>query len=268
MSDDPDTIAASFDQRAATYHGNDWHRRSAERLVELGDIRAGMRVLDAGAGTGFAALPAARKGASVVAVDVSRGMLAQARESAGAAGIDAIEFIEADATHLPQLDAGSFDRVICATAIHYMPVARTLREWRRLLRPDGRLGFSTMHADSPKAAGLFRRCAARFGVALTDASAVLGTPEACRAELAAAGFRAIDVIEEPIAFAPIDLSVAWESNVRAPANAAVLALDEAALVQLRAQYLRELTAAVATDRDALVHVDMLYALASAVTDRG
>ena len=37
----PSDIEASFDARAATYNGNEWHRQCAERLVSLGGIRQG-----------------------------------------------------------------------------------------------------------------------------------------------------------------------------------------------------------------------------------
>jgi ubiquinone/menaquinone biosynthesis C-methylase UbiE len=75
-------IAATFDRRAPGYRDSDWHRASAERLVDLCDLKPGDRVLDAGTGTGFAALHAARKvgpGGRVVGVDISQGMLSETR---------------------------------------------------------------------------------------------------------------------------------------------------------------------------------------------
>jgi predicted methyltransferase len=53
-------IAASFDVRASTYNKNDWHRLCAEQLVAFCEIGSGQSVLDAGTGTGFAAIAAAR----------------------------------------------------------------------------------------------------------------------------------------------------------------------------------------------------------------
>jgi ubiquinone/menaquinone biosynthesis C-methylase UbiE len=61
MADDFEAIAASFDQRAARYATSDWHHLYAERFVELAPLAAGMRVVDAGAGTGFATLAIARR---------------------------------------------------------------------------------------------------------------------------------------------------------------------------------------------------------------
>src|SRR5687767_4392228 len=96
-------IAASFDGRASRYAESDWHRVSAQRLVDLCDLRPGARVLDAGTGTGFAALPAAERvgpDGHVLGVDVSEGMLHVARAAAAAAGHTNVELLRCDATAL------------------------------------------------------------------------------------------------------------------------------------------------------------------------
>ena len=53
---------------------------AAERLAEMAGARPGMRVLDVATGTGTAARAAARRGASVVGIDRSPGMLSVARK--------------------------------------------------------------------------------------------------------------------------------------------------------------------------------------------
>ena len=141
----PRQIAEAFNARAATYRDSDWHRTSAERLIELSGVRPGDRVLDAGTGTGFAGLAAARlvgPAGAVVGVDLSPGMLAVARESAAQSGLTNFDAVEADATTLPQFADGSFDAVTSATSLLYMPAAAALREWARVLRPGGLLAFS------------------------------------------------------------------------------------------------------------------------------
>ena len=89
-------------------------RRVSERLVEKAGVRSGDRVLDVAAGIGEPALTAAgvvgREG-KVVATDISPEMLAFARERALAAGIDNIEFLEADASSLDFRPA-SFDAAL------------------------------------------------------------------------------------------------------------------------------------------------------------
>jgi SAM-dependent methyltransferase len=107
----------------------------------LGDVR-GLRVLDAGCGPGFYAEALLAGGAEVAGFDASRAMVDLARERAGArASIDRAE-LEGP---LPY-DAESFDRVVCALAIHYSADrGATFAELYRVLRPGGALVVSTQH---------------------------------------------------------------------------------------------------------------------------
>ena len=257
-------IAATFDSRARSYRDSHWHRVSAQRLVELCRLPCGARVLDAGTGTGFAALHAAEQVGErgrVTGVDISAGMLSEARAAASRRGLLNVDFVLNDAVSLPQFAAGSFDVVTCATALIYIPVAPGLREWHRLLRPDGLVAFSTMEAGSPLAARLFRECAAEYGLALEDPCAPLGTPAACREALEAAGFHLVDVRAEPTEFSPRDLEKAWESNLRAETHQPVTELPDAQLRELEARYARVLHEQMQADPSRLLHSDMLYVTA-------
>ncbi len=262
MTDETDAIAAAFDHRAARYSKSDWHPRFAERLVELAPLQPGQRVLDAGAGTGFAAVAIARRlgpAGRVVAVDVSSGMLAQARIALEAAGATTVDLLHADATDIPSFPSGSFDGVICSAALLYMPVEKALREWHRLLRPGGFVGFSTMREGSPPAARLFRECAREAGVTLHDVSAALGSEERCRTALEAAGFQCERVVAGVVQFSVADLRLAWESNSRSTAHAAVLASSAADLEALRVRFEAALERAIAHEALAFTNADVLYA---------
>ena len=184
-------IAATFDVRARGYRNSDWHRASAGRLVDLCGLKPGDRVLDAGTGTGFAALHAARQigdHGRVVGVDISQGMLSEARADAAAADLTNVEFIQCDATSLTQFADSAFDVVTAATSLIYIPVEEGLRESHRLLGAGGLMAFSTIEAGFPLAGRLFRECAAEYRVHIEDPCAPLGSADACRNALAAAGF--------------------------------------------------------------------------------
>jgi SAM-dependent methyltransferase len=70
------------------------------RLVAACEIGPGMRVLDVGAGTGNASLPAARLGARVTASDLTPELLDAGRARAESEGLE-LEWVPADAEHLP-----------------------------------------------------------------------------------------------------------------------------------------------------------------------
>jgi ubiquinone/menaquinone biosynthesis C-methylase UbiE len=239
MSEDRRRIAADFDLRSAGYSKNQWHQAYAEGLIAHSALRIGDRVLDAGVGTGFAAIAAAvRIGprGRVVGVDVSPGMLQRAQVAVEAAGLGTIELLQADACELRDLADESFDAVICSAGLLYMPVQRALTEWRRLLRPGGVIGVSTMRAGSPQAGQLFRDCAAEFGVQLDDPSAALGSESAAAAALRQGGFTEIAVVADTVRLADGDFACAWESNLRSAAHGKVRSLAPTDLEGLRLRF--------------------------------
>lgn len=106
------------------------------RLVELAGVRAGERVLDVAAGTGNAALPAARTGASVTALDITPALLQAGARRASAAGLD-IAWVQGDAQALPFPDA-SFDRVLSCVGVQFCADhRRAAAELVRVCRPGG-----------------------------------------------------------------------------------------------------------------------------------
>lgn len=236
-------IGASFDARAGRYNQNEWHRACAERLVALSCLGRGAVVLDAGTGTGFAAIAAARAiGAQgrVVAVDLSLGMLAVAQQHAPDRAAGPIQWVYGDAVDMPGYSAESFDAVICAAALLYMPVSAALTEWHRLLRPNGTIAVSSMRTGSPVAGRLFRECAATFGFRLVDPSEALGSEPACRAALEAAGFGHTVVVIDRLPFTAQDTAMAWESNLGSAAHEAVRLAGPDLLASMRAAFVRSL----------------------------
>ena len=137
-------IATMFDRVAARYDflnrvlsfGTDigWRRRA---LVHA-DVRAGMVVLDVGAGTGDLSFAAASRGARVVAVDLSAGMLAVLARRATDAQRSRIQPLVGTAESLPLPDA-SVDRIVTGFTVRNVgDLQQAFAEFRRALRPGGR----------------------------------------------------------------------------------------------------------------------------------
>jgi SAM-dependent methyltransferase len=110
------------------------------RLVAACGIGPGQRVLDVAAGTGNAAIPAARAGADVVASDLTPELFEAGRARAEAEGVE-LEWVEADAENLPFEDA-SFDVVMSSIGVMFAPHHQAAAdEMVRVCRPGGTIGL-------------------------------------------------------------------------------------------------------------------------------
>ena len=112
-------------------------RHLRRRVARMARIGPRMRVLDAATGTGAQARAFAEAGASVVGIDLSPRMLAIARRKTSRDA--SVEYLEADATALPQAD-GSFDAACVSFALHEMPEpvrGRVVAELARVTRAGG-----------------------------------------------------------------------------------------------------------------------------------
>lgn len=110
------------------------------RLVETCGIEAGDRVLDVAAGTGNAAIEAAKTGAGVIASDLTPELFEAGRARAEAAGVE-LEWVEADAEALPFGD-GEFDTVISSIGVMFAPQHEAAAgELVRVCRPGGTIGL-------------------------------------------------------------------------------------------------------------------------------
>lgn len=111
-----------------------------EVLVDAVGVTAGEKVLDIAAGSGNAAIPAARRGADVVATDLTPELLEVGRRAAEAEGVS-LRWREADAEALP-CSPGQHDVAISCVGIMFAPHHQLAAdELVRAVRPGGRIGL-------------------------------------------------------------------------------------------------------------------------------
>ncbi|MFF5966975.1 class I SAM-dependent methyltransferase [Streptomyces collinus] len=109
-------------------------------LVEACGVRSGLRVLDVGAGSGNAAIPAALTGADVVASDLTPELFEAGRRVAEKQGAH-LTWQEADAEALPFGDA-EFDTVLSCVGVMFAPHhQQAADELVRVCRPGGTIGL-------------------------------------------------------------------------------------------------------------------------------
>ena len=113
-----------------------------ERIVDRAGIVPGLKVLDVACGTGNAALPAARAGAYVTAIDFVPNFLAQGKAKAESEGLH-IDWREGDAEDLP-LEDEAFDRVLSTFGHMFAPRhQRTASEMARVCSRGGTILTAT-----------------------------------------------------------------------------------------------------------------------------
>ena len=109
-------------------------------LVDAAGIKAGDLVLDVAAGSGNAAIPAARAGARVIASDLTPELLETGQKLAAEAGVQ-LTWETADAEALPYGDS-EFDAVLSCLGVMFAPHHQTSAdELIRVCRPGGTIGL-------------------------------------------------------------------------------------------------------------------------------
>jgi len=155
--------------------------RPRRRVLELTAVRGGEDVLEVATGTGAQLVELAVRNPSgrTVGVELAKGMLAQTRKRLAATGIEArVEVLQASALELP-LEDESFDLVVNGYMLDLLPrddIPRALAEFKRVLRPGGRLVLSNMTKGERRQHRLWDALYAR-GINLTaNCRGVLAAP--------------------------------------------------------------------------------------------
>jgi SAM-dependent methyltransferase len=191
----------------------------ADDALALGCVRPGERVLDVATGPGTLAVPAARQGAWVTAIDFSPEMIAELQSRVRREGIQRIEARVADATALPFED-DEFDAVFSMFALNLMANrGAAFREILRVLRMGGRavVGTPSDLTQAPAFAeirDIVRRALPQLDLTM---DLPLAKPSALTDEMVAAGFANVEVHRLTHSFTFPSVRVLWAIASRAAA---------------------------------------------------
>jgi len=132
-------------------------------LLKLLNVRPEMRLLDVAAGTGRTAIPLARTGATVMALDLTPAMMERMRSKAQASGLANLHLQQANAQLLP-FPEHTFDIVISFRFFHLFSLEDQipiLSEMHRVSKPDGKVLVEYNNAGAAWTGGIvqdiFRR---------------------------------------------------------------------------------------------------------------
>lgn len=117
-------------------------KETVKKITEMTDAQGGT-VLDVACGTGMYTRSIAKRAAKVYGIDISQGMLEQARKLAEKEGLNNIVLSRADVETLPFPDR-FFEAACCSGALHLFPdTVKALREIARVLELGSPLAVMT-----------------------------------------------------------------------------------------------------------------------------
>jgi 2-polyprenyl-3-methyl-5-hydroxy-6-metoxy-1,4-benzoquinol methylase len=140
--------AAMWDEMSEAYAGASDRADDLRRTVEALRLKQGAALLDAGCGSGQFAMAFAEMGYRVTGVDLAPEMIARAERHAEERGVR-VAWRVGDLSRLPE-PLAVYDAIHARVVLLFVPdVPATLKEFRRVLKPGGRLYASVPGALSP-----------------------------------------------------------------------------------------------------------------------
>lgn len=229
---------AIFDRIAPEYDaaGPGCFAHYGRRLVDVVGVEPGQRVLDVATGRGAVLVPAAeRAGAAgeVLGIDLAEGMVRATSDEVARRGLAAtVRMMDAEQLEFPD---ASFDRVLCGFGVMFFPdLPRALAEFRRVLKPGGRLGISTWRVGQ----------AADLGAVLTQIGiegvgsdiAAFQDPAVIEHALVEAGFADVLVQDDAMTFRYADIEDYWQTARGTGLRRWLDQLDAAQSARVRAMF--------------------------------
>ncbi|MBS0625178.1 MAG: methyltransferase domain-containing protein [Verrucomicrobia bacterium] len=198
-------VQKTFDAAAPLYadKSSPYFDYFGQRLVDLAQVSPTDRVLDVATGKGAVLLPVSQIAKQAVGIDLSAEMVKAARMRMPHA-----ELHQMDAEKLIFADS-SFDLVFCAFALFFMPhLSVALSEFKRVLKPTGRLAVSIWGEKNPLDAWVADRAEALGGTKQIRLAS-LNSAEALSSTLS--GFNQIRIVEESKVFIKKSPEEWWDS---------------------------------------------------------
>lgn len=125
-------------------------RESGEALVAALGIAKGLKVLDLGCGDGTTAIPAAKRGAEVLGVDIATNLVEVGNRRAREHGLTSLRFEEGDASNLEGLEDDSFDLIVSIFGAMFAPKPFDVaKEMVRVTRSGGRIVMGNWIPNDP-----------------------------------------------------------------------------------------------------------------------
>lgn len=268
------SVAGIFHRASSTYDhaGPGFFAHFGRQLVNHAKLPPHARVLDVASGRGAVLFPASEAMGSmgfVTGIDLAEGMTRETAREITQRGLTNAEIRLMDAEHL-DFPAATFDVVLCGFALFFFPqLERALAEFRRVLKPGGRIAVSTWGRKFDDEWEWVNALAQKYlppppqEESGSSDEPVFDTPEGMRMIFETAGFVDIRCLSEIAEFDYGTLENWWESLWSHGGRARLERIEKAggpeALAQYKKEWMEQMVARKGSDlRQSF---DVLYTLA-------
>ena len=271
-------VAGIFHRASSTYGqiGPGFFAHFGHRLVANAALPLNAQVLDVACGRGAILLPAAEAvgpNGFVTGIDLAEGMVQETTHETVKRGLSNVVIRQMDAEHLDFPDS-SFDGILCGFALFFFPqLEHALAEFRRVLKPGGRIAVSTWGNEFDQEWEWFDNLTEKYLPSKpqeeentsSSEKPEFATQEGMQKMFKAAGFRDIRVVSEIAEFAYATKEEWWETlwshGFRGPLERIEKTGGAEALAQFKTECLTQMDA-VKGSQNIQQSFQVLYTLAA------
>lgn len=249
-------VAAGYDNPAQRFFP-----MGADRMADYLKPSPGNRVLDIATGTGMVASAMAQAilpGGRVQAIDLSSAMLDKAFENINKLGLHNIDLHEMDAEKL-DFKSNYFDYASCGFGIVFLPdMLNSLREWLRVLKPNGRLMFTSFEKSSfGELINIFVNQISEFDIVVDTKAERLTELASCESYLLQAGYTDVQIHSEQLGYHLTGEKDWWDIIMNSGLRSFVSQLDALQFAQFRARHIAEITK-LKTDKGIWLDINVIF----------
>ena len=243
-----DQLKKTFDTVAEGYgsSGMEFFHNAAACLPRVFQLQGHEHLLDVATGTGIAATaiaPHLPQG-KITGIDLSEGMLGQARARAQSRGLGNIELHPMDMQNI-SFDNAHFDAANCSFGLFFLPdMLGLLQHIASKVKPGGQVvTCSFTHNSFSPNVDLFMERIQRYGVATTELTwKQISTEEKFHALYTSAGLTDVQIQRHDIGYYLDDAETWWRVIWYAGFRGLVAQLSEPQLAQFKQEHLAEINA--------------------------
>ena len=241
-----DTVAAGYDHPSLSFFPE-----TAKRLVEHLQLNPTDNLLDVCTGTGCVALTAAEKltQGKVTGIDLSSGMLQQAKTKASERNLSNIEFKQMDLDHL-ELEQGSFDVATSSFGLFFLEdMTNALSNIASTVKPGGKVAITTFagEAFSPMADIFLKRFESTGREVPPLSWKRLATKKLITEQFNAVNISKVEIHHEPLGYQMQDPQMWWDVVWNAGWRALLNQMSEQEQEKFREEHLNEISEILGTD---------------------